>query len=142
LSKPTRSYPTLLQTRITQDMADALNAAAARHGLSVNEQARRLLAQGISRDAAHDATAAIEEIVRRVVRREIATTHDLAFRASFYAIAATSMVRSLWLNESSTWPLSVSDADSLWAEIRKDTANILRQKFDLPPDDDGEDSEV
>ena len=123
-------------------MEDTLKTLASRHNLSVNELARRLLKQGVSRDAAHDATATIEAMVRRVVRKEIATTHDLAFRAAFNAIAATSMVRAIWLNPASTWPLSASEADSLWGEIRKDTADMLRKEFKLPlPDDNGEDED-
>ena len=141
MPKIKRANPVCLRVYANQELADALKAQAGRRGFSVTELARRLLAQGVSRDAANDGTATIEAVVRRVIRKELAATHDMAFRAAFHTIVCNSMIRTFWINKRETWPLPATEATALEGEIRKDTAMQLRKKFELsaqPDDDDDE----
>jgi hypothetical protein len=143
MPKTTKTNPVPMHLAVSQELEDSLKALATRKKLSVAELSRRLLTQGISRDAANDATATIEAMVRRVVRKELAATHDLAFRAAYNAICAASMVRAIWLSPANAWPLSQTEADALEGEIRQHTAKVLRKTFELPtPDEDDEDQGV
>ncbi len=138
MPKITRKNPVCLHIYVSKELEDSLKALAARHNLPVTELTRRLINQGISRDAAHDATAAIESMVRRVIRRELKTVHDLAFRSAFNSLVANNMVRAIWMNTPSTWPLSSEAANALEGEIRGDVARMMRRKFEPPLGDEDE----
>lgn len=118
MSKISKTYPINLQVRVSQEIADSVKALASRRGLPVAELTRRLIKQGISRDAARDAVASVENAVRRVIREELKTEHDLNYKAAFSAAMTVALIREFG---------NAEDMNAVEAAARQYAAATLRR---------------
>lgn len=116
-----RKATEMVHLRLGPEEMSALRALAARRGEPIAKVVRRILTRGLAGEAAADGVSAVEMAVRRVVREELKSQHDLIFRGAFQAALSAALIT-----------LIDSRAQKLEPEARKRAAAALRRR----PDDD------
>ncbi len=132
MPRTTKRYPVACHLALDAETTDTLRSLAARRGETLAEVARRLLRRGLDLEAASDGKAAVEAIVRRVLRQELQQTRDLAFRGAFEAAVNQLVLKALFQAVRKEVPVSLADIEHGIGEARAAVAQMFRHRIDIP----------
>lgn len=114
-------FTKLIQCRVTDDLAAALQGAATRRGVSVANLVRDLLTLSLAEEAAIEGRDALDRAIRRAIRPDVERLAKMLRKA--VVAGATAM----YLNTQVIEDMGREDAEEMYQMARKKAVAYLRE---------------